>query len=351
MRAAIWRNAILTAAIYGGAIAIVEQVLRQVWDLSLDVALALAFALVQVAAIVVMVGALFARKQANVIRAARSRRVVPQIQDALAMHAIGFDQTTRLQHLQRQSPDDVRETLFAVLASTRGEPRDRVSSLVPVLGMLEARSVQKPIDRIRDLIRLGPAERFEQIVTEVAHQNLLVRAAAAEELAPHAAIISTSQIRHALQASDPRVTIAALEMLRAWRRALHIDGFLPLLAHPDAGVRAGALLALPYAAADATAESLAPAIVKALGDEHENVRTAAANAAGRLGIAGAAEALGARLNDPQRAVAVAAAFALAALGEAGNVFLQRAVLSPDRVAASTAFEALEKASLGRLEVA
>ncbi len=351
MRAAIWRSTLLTAAIYGAAIAIVAQLLRTGTNLGRDMSLALAFALVQMVAIILMVAALFARKQVNVIRAARSRRLVPQIQDALAMHAIGFDRSALLQQLRRQSSEDVRQTLFAVLASTRGEPRDRVSSLVPALEMLETRGQQRVIERIRDLVRLGPAERFEQIVTEIAHQNLLLRAVAAEELAPHAASFASSQIRHALQASDPQVIVAALEMLRSWRRALHVDGFLPLLVHENAGIRASAFLALPYAAADATEESIAPAIIKALDHEDTAVRAAAATAAGRMRIMLAANALGARLSDPERVVAVAAAFALAALGGPGDVLLQRAVLSPDRTAASMAFEALEKAALGRLEVA
>lgn len=351
MRVAIWQRTILTAAMYGAAIAIVDHALWLRTSLGPDMSLAVAFAIVQIIAIVVMLGTLFARKEVDSLRAARSRRLVPQIQDALAMHSIGFDQSARLEQLRRVAPQDVRETLFAVLASTRGEPRDRVASLVPDLGMLEARSTQKPLERIRDLVRLGAGERFEQIVTEIAHQNLLVRAAAAEELAPHAADIPPSKVRHVLQASDARVIVAALEMLRAWRRALHIEGFLPLLAHADAEVRINAFLAMPYAAADATPDSLAPPMVKALGDPNDAVRAAAAGAAGRMGVTRAADALGARLNDPQRHVAIAAAFSLASLGDAGNTLLQRAVRSPDRVAASTAFEALEKAALGRLEIA
>lgn len=351
MRAAIWRKTVLAAAIYGAAIAIAEPILRARLHLGTDMSLAVAFAAVQIAAIVVVLATLFARKQMHVLGAARSRRLVPQIHDALAAHAIGFDQTARLERLRRLAPNDVREALFAMLASTRGEPRDRVASLVPALGLLEKRSLQKPIDRIRDLIRLGPGERFEQIVTEVAHHNRLVRAVTAEELAPYAANIAQSQIRHALEASDPHVIVAALEMLRAWRRALHIDGFLLLLDDANSDVRANAFLALPYAAAGATPESIAPAIARALQQENAAVREAAAVAAGRMKIAAAAGVLGDRLADRERPVAVAAAFALAAIGEPGQILLQRAVLSPDRSAASAAFEALEKAALGRLEVA
>lgn len=49
-------------------------------------------------------------------------------------------------------------------------------------------------------------------------------------------------------------------------------------------------------------------------------------------------------------MAVAAAFALAVLPD-GVARLQRYVASPNRAAAAVAFEALEKATIGRVELA
>ncbi len=349
MRAAIWQNTILAAAIYALAIAVVDDVLLTRVALGRAMSLALAFAIVQLAAILLMVTALFARKQWNVMRLARSRRIVPLIQEVLALHAIGIDQRPRLQELRRRSANDVRDTLFAMLASMRGQPRERVALVAADLGFIEQEG-QEAIDWIRNLIRVSHGRRFEQIVTTVAGQSLLVRAIAAEELSTYAALIPESQLTRALQSSNPEVIVTALEMLRAWRRALHVRNFLPLLRHEDARVRASALLALPYAAADASPESLAPVIVAALEHPTAEVRAAAAAVAGRMGITGAVNALTARLTDGERHVAVAAAFALAALGDRGSALLQRAVLSPDRLAASVAFEALEKSALGLAEL-
>jgi hypothetical protein len=345
VKAAIWRDTLVTAAIYALAIFAMNRYLLSRWGLPREMALALAFAAVQIAAIALMVVALVARKQQNVMRLARSHRIVPLIQEALALHAIGIDQRQHLEQLRRQSPGDVRNTLFSMLASTRGQPRDRIAAVASDLGLVEQHG-QDTIEWIRNLIRVGHAERFEQIVTAVARQNLLVRAIAAEELATYAALIAETQIGAVLQSPDPDVVVAALEMLRAWRRALHIHDFLPLLAHPDARVRSSALLALPYAAADARPEVMATPVMASLVHASAQVRAAAATAAGRMGISDAVHALAVRLTDSDRQVAVAAAFALASLGERGNAMLQRVVLSPDRVAASVAFEALEKSALG-----
>lgn len=349
MRGAIWRNTIIVAVIYAVTIAAVDRLLLARFITGRAMALALAFSIVQTVAILLMLATLAARKQWNVIRLARSRRLVPQIQEALARHAIGFDQTERLERLRRQSANDVRETLFAALNSMRGHPRERVAEAAAYLGFVE-RGGEEPADWARNLIRLGHADQFERIVAWVARQNLLTRAVAAEELATYAANISEAQIGEALQSPDPEVVLVTLDMLRAWRRAWHIPDFARLLSHEDSRVRARALLVLPYAAADASPESIAAAMIASLTHQSAETRAAAAAAAGRMGITAAVDALAARLADPERDVAIAAAFALVSLGQRGNERLQRALMSPERAAAAVALEALEKAALGRMEM-
>ncbi len=349
MKAAIWRHTLLAATVYGLAIFATDRFLLSRWALSHAMSLALAFAAVQIAAIALMVLALVARKQQNVRQLARSQRLLPLIQEALALHAIGIDQRKALEELRRQSPHDVRNTLFAMLASMRAQPRERVVALAADLGLVEQHG-QETVEWIRNLIRVGHAQRFEQIVTAVARQNLLVRAVATEELAEYAVLIAETQIAGVLQSPDPEVVVTALDMLRAWRRALYVRDFLPLLSHTDARVRASALLALPYAAADARPEVIAAPVMASLVHPSPQVRAAAATAAGRMRIAEAAHALTIRLTDADRQVAIAAAFALASLGELGNAMLQRAVMSPDRGAASVAFEAMEKSALGLAEL-
>ena len=215
---AAWRRTILAVAIDAAGVFVAAMQLRERFDAVLSATIA--FVAVQLGAIALILALRGLRHQMRAFRAARSRRLAPQIRDALAAHATGFDQTSRLDQLRRLEPRDVREALFAMLQASHGERRDRLASLVPELGLLEWRSRQKPIERIRDLVRLGGVERFEQIVTEAAQQSRFVRVIAAEELRPYAADISQSQIRHALEASDANVKAAALEMLQAWQRAL-----------------------------------------------------------------------------------------------------------------------------------
>lgn len=350
MRAAIWRNTLVTAVLYALLIFEAERLIRERLPLAREMTIALAFAAVQIAVIALMVAALFARKQWNVMRTARSKRLAPQVQEALALHSIGIDQRPQIEELQRHASNDVRDTIFGMLASTRGEPRDRIAALAADLGFLE-RHTQGPLDWLRNVIRLRRGEAFQDVVAGVARQSLLVRAIAAEELAPYAAEIGEAQIAHALQSADSTIVVTALDMLRAWRRAIEIHGFARLLDHADARVRWRALLTLQYAAAGLPPESVAPRVMELLEDPSADVRESAAIAAGRLGIGTAADALGTHLTDPDRHVAVAAAFALTALGERGSLVLQRAVFSRDRVAASAAFEAMEKEALGLAELA
>ena len=349
MRAAIWRDTLLSAALYALAIAVADRWIESRGTLGRGMSLALAFSLVQIVAIIIILFLLLARKQLGAMRSARSARLAPQIQDAVALHAIGIDQRTRLEELRKQAPVDVRETLFLMIASVRGEPRARVVQLASDLEFVELGG-QDVIDWIRNLIRVRQGEAFEEIVRAVAHRNLLVRAVAAEELAPFAANIDESQITRVFESRDAEVIIAALDMLRAWHRALHIPGYLRLLASRDARVRARALMALQYVAAAAHPDVIWPAIVSALNFDDPEVRSAAATAAGRLGVGRAVVALGEHLADPDRQVALAAAFALVSLGDSGITLLERAVMSPDRTAAAVAFEALEKATLGLAEV-
>jgi hypothetical protein len=72
-------------------------------------------------------------------------------------------------------------------------------------------------------------------------------------------------------------------------------------------------------------------------------------AAGKLRLVELAGALVEALSDPAPEVASAASFALAVVPD-GLARLQQVVSSGNRPAAGVAFEALEKATLGRMEL-
>src|SRR5581483_9623319 len=137
MRLAIWRNTLLVIAVY---IILIAAADREVFAPALRsrmLAGALSFASVQLAFIAIMLILLFARKQRNVVRTARSERLGPAIDEALALHSVGEDRAERLRELAAESRWDVREKLFAIASTTRGDARDRMTRLALDLGLVE----------------------------------------------------------------------------------------------------------------------------------------------------------------------------------------------------------------------
>src|SRR5262249_20708372 len=111
----------------------------------------------------------------------------------------------------------------------------------------------------------------------------------------------------------------------------------------DVIIRAVALRASVYAITD----DIDQRIVKRISDEAPLVRQAAAVAAGQRRIEDAIPQLLQRLQDSDERVAIAAARALAAMGEPGLAILEREVVIGVPDAAGLALEALEKARIGR----
>ena len=176
--------------------------------------------------------------------------------------------------------------------------------------------------------------------------NLFERAVAAEELEPDAGQLSAVQIPRALRSGDAARVLAALEMLIAWKRSLPVPEVESVLQHGDPRVRAAALRALPYAAAGNAVAN----VRIALRDPDPGVRRAAAETARKLRLDILLDALVENISDRDRGASLAAAFAVAVMPD-GARRLQSVVASPERIAAAVAFEALEKATIGRLHFA
>ena len=349
MRFAIWRNTVLVIAVYAVAIFVLD---REVFGHTIRfraLALALSFAVVQLAVIALMLVLLFGWKRRNVLRAARSERLSMDLDEALALHLIGEDQTARIRRLMEQSRYDVREKLFTMVSTTRGDARDRLTALALDLQLVE-RGADVELQGIRDYIRMVHGQDFDAVVRWSATRPLLARAVVADEYAPYAGSVSDEQIIAALNATDRRIVLATLEMLRAWRRTVRVPGFTMLLANADARVRAAAFDALSYVAAGQPQDEVADAIRAGLRHDDPRVRRSAAIAAGRMSISTVIEPLHERLDDPDRDVAVAAAWALASIGDTGLAMLEAALASRSR-SADVAFEMWEKAAIGRLSIA
>jgi HEAT repeat protein len=327
-RTAIWSETLLMIAVYAFAIWAAEKYLVSVE--SRDVALALAFVIVQTTAIILTLAALFVRKTLQMRATLRSEQLRGELQEALALEAAGQDQLRHLRSLQSRSRRDVENGIADFLAAIRGPASARIVALAQKLG------IETP----------DPADRLERLFAAAAAGSLLTRAAITEELEPDAAQLASVQIPRALTSSDPSRVLAALDMLRAWKRVLPVRNVEALLHHDSGAVRAAALRALPWV------ESIdAPRTVRiGLRDRDPRVRIAAADAAARMGLEDAMPQLAENLAGDDRDVALASAFALASLS-GGAKLLEQTLTSPNRTAASLALEALEKASMQRLELA
>jgi hypothetical protein len=328
LRARVWAGTAAVAMIYVGAIDLADIVLFSPRFETRSLSLALAFAFVQTVAIVAFVGGLFVRKWLNSKRQRQSVEIEREIQEALALHSLGQDELPRLRALMARSRRDVEQGIAAALATLLSESRTRVLAAAGALG------IPQPDDR----------QRLDALFEAAAAGNLRRRAVLVEELEPHALALATDQIPRALTSNDPRQVTAALDMIRAWKRMLSVANLEQALRHPEAAVRVRAFQALPYVSNAAHA-----AVGEGLGDANASVRAAAAVAAGKLRLSELTDALVRALSDPAREVASAAAFALPAMPD-GVSRLQWVVSSGPRLARSVAFEALEKATLGRMEL-
>lgn len=329
-RTVIWVETLVMVAAYAVAIWATNRFFVSPRVAARGVALALAFAIVQTAAILATLSALFIRKVVTTRSAARSARLQDELQQALALEAAGQDQLRHLRSLQRRSPRDVEHGIADFLAAVRGQASARITTVAKKLG-IETRDAP---------------DRLERLFAAAAGGNLLIRASITEELEPDAAQLAGAQIARALTSSDASRVLAALDMLRAWKRVLPVRNVEVLLHHESAAVRTAALRALPWV------ESIDAQRTVRIGlrDLDPLVRIAAAESAARMQFADAVPQLAENLAGEDRDVSLACAFALAAL-PGGIDVLEKTLISANRAAASLAFEALEKASLQRLELA
>jgi HEAT repeat protein len=294
------------------------------------IAPAIAVAVVQAAMIVVILAGVSLRRAIAARRAARSAVIRHAVDAIVAEAAAGGDPLQQARALHRIRPRETLDLLARAAGSLRGEVRERIEWTIRGLGGTMPEE-EDPID-----------------IEALATAPLLDRALAAEASRAGATRLAENAIPRALESSDPRVALAALELLVSWRRLLPVRGAIELIAHHDARVREAACRAAPYVVPPEGLERVTRAIGGALEDFEASVRAAAARAAGSLAIADLAPALDRLIADPDPEVSLAAAFALAALPD-GVSMLTRRSTGAARTAAAHAFEALEKRSLGRLE--
>lgn len=346
-----------------------------------ELSLALSFTVQQITAIFTLLGVSFAAKSVRHYRAQRAARVQPFIREKLILHLHGSDQWVELRRSCARHPRELEECLVEILASIQGAGRDRLSDVARKCGMMRkwqkqrhARSARQRRNAISRLCLLVPATKedlFEalrdpddlvkveaaralagsgdaRLISAVFHmaldQNRLVRAMLSEALRPQARELYRSAVPDALGSPDTKRVLAALEILRAWRKSAVIPQLPALLAHADAAIRAAALHLVPQAGMTPECEA---SIGHAIEDPDPEVRAAAAEVCGKLKLSSSLQPLQHALQDAVPGAVLAFAYALAELGASGCRVLESEVLSSDSLRAAAALEALEHAKLNR----
>lgn len=345
----------------------------------------LALAVVHLAVIALVLGALVVRKAWRSSRERRIARIQPLARVLVAHHLGGLDERDELIRLCDREPEAVERVVADLLGSISGTELRRLAELADGLGLVDRwrrefgrGSVEvrrRMVDRLgrlgarreavlhealddahpsvrieaaRALIHGGTPAQVERVFELATVECLLVRAVLVGDLRPHATALGEQAIPRVLASARPERIEVALEMIEAWGKSVPMPGIGTLLRHPRPGIRAHAIRILPYVvAADI---DRAREVLLALDDDDREPRIAAAAMAGRLRIERAVPALLEHLHDPDREVAVAAAHALAEVGPEGWTALERAARPDGGRAGSAALEALDRSRTSRLHL-
>ena len=242
---------------------------------------------------------------------------------------------------ETRSRDPIRRrTAYARLAFACGyEPCYRVAGDLLALGLQDPdREVR--LAACRALLQAGEMPNVEEVFEFAVSHSLLVRILLAEDLRRHAIPLCRRAIPKALQSPDPRRTLATLEMLVAWERAMPLGDLDGLLLHPDREIRICALRLVSVTPSTAANRA---AILRLLVEEDTEVRTLAALAAGRLKIEEALPLLALCVRRGPAEPARAAADALAGIVPGGREALQDLSRGAEPASAGAAAEALARA--------
>jgi hypothetical protein len=351
---------------------------------SRELSLAMSVACVQCATIMTLLVFSFCKKLARQFRESRAARVSPAIREFLGRHASGADHLKDIRDVRVAYPHEVEQCLVEFLRMVRGEGRARLAQLAVDLLFVElwqrqfrsrnlarqkkavanlallprefARKVlQQAMTDPDEAVRLHTARHMvsnlqlgelPQVFNLVVNGSLVARMVLAEDLRPYALELAYEAIPAVLQVAEPRSTCAALDVLRAWGKFLPLPQVYPLLRHPDAGVRVGALLVLPLVP---RLPQLETEVLHALNDPVEAVRATAVRIAAKFGISNALPQLVRCLHDQDAGTAAAAAHALARLGPDGCRVLEQEMITGSALAASAALEALQRRQTARTQ--
>jgi hypothetical protein len=242
---------------------------------------------------------------------------------------------------ETRSRDPIRRrTAFARLAfACSYEPCRRVAGDLLAMG-LKDQDREVRLAASRALLQAGAPEDVDKVFEFAASHNLLVRILLAEDLRRHAIQLCERAIPEALRSCDPQRTLATLEMLVSWERAMPLGDLDALLLHDDREIR---ICALRLASVTPSTARNREAIVRLLVSEDLEVCTLAALTAGRLRIVEALPLLARSVRRGPAELARTAADALAGIVPKGREVLEELSRSAEAATAGAASEALARA--------
>lgn len=199
------------------------------------------------------------------------------------------------------------------------------------------------VEACRALLGGGNESDIDAVFESVLRECLLVRALLADDLKRYAPYLVNNTIPGVLERASTLIAARCFEMLSAWKRALpRFDIEYWLTTPPDPLLWRALLNLLPYAQVDRAVDDY---LLAGLTSTDAGVRCAAANAAGVLRVEGLIPQLVEALAAENVEVSLAAAKALAQIGEPGVRLLERVAVGSDEEVGALAMEALEHATV------
>ncbi len=348
---------------------------------SVPLSLAISFLGVQIAVIFLQLAASAVVKKLDAIRIRKSAHWKSVIEPLLAAQSAGKDRMADLRGLRRRRPVDFDACVASMLESVSGPERESLSRLAlgfgvvrrwqrvarrgrlerkqaiecmtylaPSIGraalqpLLEKQPAALQATLYRALLRVARGAEVADLFRRTLRAPFFVRALLAGEFRPFAEQLSVSTLPAVLTSGDEQEMIAALEMVDAWRRVLHLPQLETLARHPNPEIRSLALRAAPVSAVQGTMEQT---ILSAFEDPSSQVKLAALRAAARLQIRSSLHVVERASYSLDNQVSRLACLVLASFGNDGHSILQYIVLTGDRRVGNWAAEALGQFSAGR----
>ena len=328
-----------------------------------------------------MFGVVWMRASRRRQRAVTTQSQIPAIRDALVDYLSGSNDQTRIRTFVRSNRSDVADAILEFHGTVGGSARDRLCDLALEFSLVhdwcqDAQSKDRLVRRkayvrlsfvcayepcrrvagdllllaledgdyevrlaaARALVQSGTLDEVGQVFRLSVAQSLLTRVLLAEDLRRHATELCGHVIPTVLGAGNARQTVAALQLLVAWERALPLPDLHKQLESSNHDIRLEALRLAPMV--PLSAENRA-AILWLLREGEKDEKTVAALTAGRLRLQEALPALAFCVRTGTAEAARIAAGALAEMPPKGWQTLQHMASGTD-TSALIAAAALER---------